>query len=106
MALRVRCRHAIGLNHRAIGVEMVQPTGRGSHWADRQILGRTRQIKAALELVRFLRARFGIEMRNVIGHAMANGSPFFKDLEGWHNDHTDWLRRDVRTFRRRLARIS
>ena len=34
-------------------------------------------------------------MRDVIGHAMANHSPYFKDLEGWRNDHTDWLRRDV-----------
>ena len=31
----------------------------------------------------------------MIGHAMANHSPYFKDLEGWRNDHTDWLRRDV-----------
>jgi hypothetical protein len=103
--LRVRCRHAIGLNHRSIGIEMVQPAGRSSHWADRQILRRRPQIRAALRLVEYLRARFDIEMRNVIGHAMANSSPFFKDLQGWSNDHTDWLRRDVKVFRRRLRRI-
>jgi len=44
-------------------------------------------------------------MRNVIGHAMANGSPLFKDLEGWRNDHTDWQARDVRTFRHRVSRL-
>jgi N-acetylmuramoyl-L-alanine amidase len=104
--LRIRCRHAIGLNYTSIGIEMVQPTGVSPHWADRQILHRRRQIRAALHLVRWLRSRFDIRMRNVIGHAMANDSPFFKDLEGWRNTHTDWLRRDVRVFRRRLRRVS
>jgi hypothetical protein len=102
---RVRCRHAIGLNHLSIGIEMVQETGPGSHWADEQILHRRPQIRAALELVAWLKVRHGIEMRDVIGHAMANDSPHFTDLEGWRNDHTDWLRRDVRTFRQRLRRF-
>ena len=101
----IRCRHTIGLNHRAIGVEMVQEGGRSSHWADRQILHRNRQIHAALHLVGWLKQRFGIRMRDVIGHAMANHSPYFKDLEGWRNDHTDWLRRDVLDFRHRLRRL-
>ena len=37
---RIRCRHAIGLNHRSIGIEMVQEAGSGPHWADREILDR------------------------------------------------------------------
>ena len=44
-------------------------------------------------------------MKDVIGHAMANDSPYFKDLEGWRNDHTDWLRRDVLDFHHRLRRL-
>ena len=104
--VRIRCRHAIGLNHRSIGIEMVQPTGRGSHWACRRILRRKQQISAALRLVRWLRGRHGIRMKNVIGHAMANKSPYFRDLKGWTNDHTDWGWRDVKTFRKRLRRIS
>jgi N-acetylmuramoyl-L-alanine amidase len=106
VSMKIRCRHTIGLNYTAIGIEMVQPTGIGSHWADQQILHRRRQIHAVLHLVRWLRARYHIRMRNVIGHAMANSSRLFKDLEGWTNTHTDWLRRDVRVFRRRLRRIS
>jgi hypothetical protein len=102
----IRCRHTIGLNYTAIGVEMVQPTGAGSHWADQQILHRPRQIGAALRLVKWLKERFHIKRHNVIGHAMANASPFFKDHEGWRNTHTDWLRGDVKVFRRRLARMS
>ncbi|MEA2476499.1 MAG: hypothetical protein QOC87_698 [Actinomycetota bacterium] len=102
----IRCRHAIGLNYVAVGIEMVQPTGQGSHWADRQILARHPQIKSVLQLVRFLRSKYHVRMQNVIGHAMANDSPYFKDLEGWRNDHTDWLPQDVRTFRKHLRRIS
>ncbi len=105
VAPRIRCRHAIGLNHRAIGIEMVQETGRGSHWASRQILRRRKQVRAALRLVAWLRSRHSIKMRHVIGHAMANNSPFFKDLQGWRNDHTDWPWREVKIFRRRLARF-
>ncbi len=101
----IRCRHTIGLNHRSIGVEMVQEAGRGSHWADRQILHRQRQIHAVLRLVGWLKQRFGIKMRDIIGHATANDSPYFKDLQGWRNDHTDWLRRDVRKFHHRLERL-
>jgi len=102
----VRCRHAIGLNHRSVGIEMVQEAGKSSHWADRQILERRPQIGAALKLVSYLRARFGIRMGDVIGHAMANNSSYFRDLQGWRNDHTDWLWRDVKVFRRRLKRMS
>ena len=101
----IRCRHAIGLNYTAIGVEMVQEAGSGSHWADSQILHRGPQIQHALRLVAWLKQRYGIKMRNIIGHAMANDSPYFKDLEGWRNDHTDWLRSDVKKFRHRLRRM-
>jgi hypothetical protein len=99
---RIRCRHTVGLNHRSIGVEMVQETGRGSHWADQQILERRPQARAALRLVRWLAAKHSIRYADVIGHAMANDSRYFEDLRGWRNDHTDWLARDVREFRRRL----
>jgi hypothetical protein len=101
----VRCRHAIGLNHTAVGIEMVQEAGSGSHWADRQILHRGSQVHRVLRLVGWLKQRLGIKMRNIIGHAMANDSRYFKDLEGWRNDHTDWLRGDVLKFRHRLQRM-
>jgi hypothetical protein len=105
VATTIRCRHAIGLNHRSIGVEMVQEIGRGSHWAARQILQRDRQIRPTLRLVAYLKSRFDVPMRDVIGHAMANGSPYFRDRQGWRNDHTDWMRREVLVFRRRLKRL-
>ena len=100
--LTIICRHAIGVNDHAIGIEMVQETGQSSHWADQQILHRPAQIRSVLALVRWLQARYHIPNRDVIGHAMANASPFFHDLEGWRNDHTDWQPEDVRELRSRL----
>jgi hypothetical protein len=101
----IRCRQTIGLNQLSVGIEMVQEEGRSSHWADREILERRRQSGPAVRLVAWLKQRYGIEMRHVIGHSMANQSPLFEDKEGWRNDHTDWLRRDVVTFRHRVARL-
>ena len=101
---RIRCRHTIGLNHTSVGIEMVQSTGPSSHWADQQILGRGPQIRSALRLVRWLQGRYAIPTGEVIGHAMANDDSYFEDLQGWTNDHTDWLQRDVREFRKRLRR--
>jgi len=103
--LSVRCRHTVGLNHRAIGIEMVQEALPGKHAADRAILGRTKQIRAATRLTAWLKQRYGVAMKDVIGHAMANDSPKFKDLEGWRNDHTDWLGADVRKFRRQVGDV-
>jgi N-acetyl-anhydromuramyl-L-alanine amidase AmpD len=100
---RIRCRHTIGLNHVAIGVEMVQEAPNGSHAADLAILHRRPQVRSAMHLVAFLHQKFGIPLREVIGHAMANDDRHFRDLEGWVNDHTDWEAQDVRAFRRRLA---
>ena len=83
VSLQNRCRHTIGLNYTSIGIEMVQATGRGSHWADQQILDRRKQVGAALRLVRSLQDRYDIPNNEVIGHSMANDDRYFKDLEGW-----------------------
>lgn len=97
------CRHVIGLNHVAIGIEIVQAThGHTSRWADQQILGRPPQIQAVLGLVRQLQKQFGIATADVIGHATANSHRLFLDKEGWRNDHTDWQAPSVAEFRSRL----
>lgn len=99
----VRCRHAIGLNDAAIGIEFVQAThGHSSTWADQQILARSAQAEAGLALVRSLQAQYGIATADVIGHASANAHPLFHDRLGWRNDHTDWQPVDVGAFRARL----
>ncbi len=98
----MRCRHTIGLNDQAIGIEMVQEGGSSATWADQQILDRPAQVGAALALVRSLQAQFGIPTTSVIGHAMANAAPQFHDRLGWRNDHADWQATDVARFRARL----
>lgn len=94
--LKFICRHAIGLNHRSIGIEFVEETT-----ADR-ILDRPAQTRAGVQLVNWLRAKYGIAKVDVIGHFQVNGSRYFEDREGWTNDHVDWRPSQVRQFRRLL----
>lgn len=103
--LGVRCRHAIGLNHLSFGIEMVQQELGGRNASTHAILDRGRQSRSATRLAAWLRQRYRIPSRDLIGHAMANDSHLFKDLEGWRNDHTDWRRSDVAVFRKRVNRI-
>ncbi|MGN6637131.1 MAG: peptidoglycan recognition protein family protein [Oryzihumus sp.] len=87
----VLCRHTIGLNDKAIGIEMVQSTsGNSAHWADQQILARRAQITSVLRLLRQLQAQWGIPTSRVIGHAMANDDPAFHHLPGWHKQQNQW----------------
>ena len=97
MPLSVRARHAIGMNWKSIGIEFVQEgkSGKDGHWMDHQILNRTKQVRAGLRLVRYLKLRYGITDRNVIGHAMANDSPYFKDYTGIKNAAGDWFAAEV-----------
>lgn len=99
--LAVRCRHAIGLNWTAVGIEMVGTS-------DRQILHRKPQLRAALRLSLWLMARYGIELRNVIGHAESLTSPYHQELyEDWRcMTHSDWSHADMKTFRRKLKRLA
>jgi hypothetical protein len=100
----VMCRHAIGLNHLAIGVEFVQSSnGHDSSWAVQQVLRRPKQAAAGVALVEDLQSRFAIEDGAVIGHAMANDAKGFRDLEGWRNDHTDWQQPEIARFRSMLT---
>jgi len=57
----IMCRHTVGLNHVAIGIEHVGTS-------DGQVLGNRRQIAASLRLTRSLQGRFRIATRDVIGH--------------------------------------
>jgi beta-N-acetylhexosaminidase len=102
--LSVRARHAIGMNWSSIGIEFVQEgrSGKDGHWMDRQILARPAQANAGLRLVRYLQARFGIKTSDVVGHATANGSRYFKEYMGIKNAAGDWFAAEVRAFRARL----
>lgn len=95
--LGTMCRHAIGINHRSIGIEFVEMTSASN------ILRRPKQMAAGLALVRWLQTEKGIATTDVIGHSEVNSSPHFQELaKGWRNDHTDWSAAQTRKFRQRL----
>jgi N-acetylmuramoyl-L-alanine amidase len=67
--LGVMCRHTVGLNWTAIGIEHVG-------LSDPQVMGDARQLDASLRLTCWLKARYGIALRNVIGHNESLSSPY------------------------------
>ena len=94
------CRHAVGLNWTAIGIEHV---GR----SDGQVMGNRRQLAASLRLTRALQGRFGIRTRNVIGHNESRGSPFHHERVARlrTQTHADFPRAVMDGYRRRLGRL-
>lgn len=101
-----RGRHTIGLNHVALGIEFVEEGSGGSASAVSSIFHRPQQIDAGLKLVRWLQYRFDIPLVDVIGHGTANESSYFKDNEGWTNDHADWGAFEVRLLHERLKALA
>jgi N-acetylmuramoyl-L-alanine amidase len=69
---RLMCRHTVGLNYTAIGIEHVGTS-------DAAVLGDRPQLKASLALTRYLQSRYGITTRNVIGHAESLSSPYHRE---------------------------
>ena len=101
VGLRVRCRHAIGMNWTAIGVEHVGTSDRG-------ILANRTMMRSSLRLTLWLMDRFKIQARNVIGHAETLRSPFHREAyPSWRClTHADWSRVDMRVYRRRLRELA
>ncbi|HEX2084674.1 MAG TPA: N-acetylmuramoyl-L-alanine amidase [Solirubrobacteraceae bacterium] len=96
--LRLMCRHVVGLNHVAIGIEHV---GR----SDAEVMGNERQLDASLRLTRWLQDRHAIPTRHVIGHAESLSSPFHRErVKAWRTlTHGDFRRATMRRYRRMLA---
>jgi hypothetical protein len=97
VSLRWRCRHTVGLNHTAIGIEHVGTS-------DADVMGRRRQLAASLALTRWLQDRFGIRTRDVIGHAESLSSPYHHErVRAMRNrTHGDFRRATMRRYRGRL----
>ena len=98
--LSLICRHPVGLNWTAIGIEHV---GR----SDGDVLGDRAQLRASLRLTRWLRCRYGIALRDVIGHNESLSSPYHRErvarLRG--QTHGDWRRASMRRYRAQLRRL-
>lgn len=100
VSTRVRCRHTVGLNWTAIGIEH---TG----FSDAEVLDNPREMRASLALTRYLRCRFHIKLRNVIGHAESLSSPYHRERVASlrRQTHGDWRHAAMQTYRRRLHRL-
>lgn len=99
--LRTRCRHTVGLNWTAIGIEH---TG----FSDADVLGDRRQLRASLLLTRYLRCRFDIRLRDVIGHSESLRSPYHRERVASlrHQTHGEWSHSSMQIYRRKLGRLA
>lgn len=95
--LGVMCRHTVGLNWTAIGIEHVARR-------DSDLMGNRRQLRASLRLTRWLRDRFGIARRDVIGHAESLRSRWHRERVARlrRQTHGDMGRATMRRYRRML----
>jgi N-acetylmuramoyl-L-alanine amidase len=100
VSTRIRCRHTVGLNWTAIGIEH---TG----FSDAEVLDNSREMRASLMLTRYLRCRFQIQLRNVIGHAESLSSPYHRERVASlrSQTHGDWRHASMQAYRRRLHRL-
>ena len=100
VSLSVRCRHTTGLNWTAIGIENVG-------MSDLAILDDPRQLASSLRLTRWLRCRYGIALKNVIGHNESLTSPYHHDRVPAfkHQTHSDWSHADMVRYCSLLSRL-
>jgi N-acetylmuramoyl-L-alanine amidase len=98
--LRTRCRHTVGLNWTAIGIEHVG-------YGDGDVLGNPRALHASLRLTQWLRCKFHIRVHDVIGHAESLRSPYHHELVPSlrRQTHGDWRHASMRVYRRELRRL-
>ena len=97
---RIMCRHTVGLNYTAIGIEHVGQS-------DAQVMGNPRQRAASLRLTRALQGRYGISTRNVIGHNENRSSPFHRERVASlrSQTHGDFPKPVMDVYRRSLGRL-
>jgi beta-N-acetylhexosaminidase len=99
--LSTMCRHTVGLNWTAIGIEHVGTS-------DVSVLQNSRQIDASLKLTLWLMHRFDISLPNVIGHNESLTSRYHRERYApWRcQTHGDWVHADMQTYRARLAALA
>ena len=95
--LGIMCRHTVGLNWTAIGIEHVG-------FSDAQVLSDGPQMASSLALVRWLRCRYRISIADVIGHNESLSSPYHHELVAAlrTQTHNDFNHTDMQVYRDRL----
>src|SRR4051794_41415526 len=100
VSVRIMCRHTVGLNWTAIGIEH-------AGYSDGDVLGNRRELGASLRLTAWLRCRYGIRLQNVIGHNESLSSPYHHENVARlrTQTHGDMRRATMQRYRARLARL-
>jgi N-acetylmuramoyl-L-alanine amidase len=98
--LDIMCRHVVGLNYTAIGIENVG-------FSDQQVIGDAAQFSSALALTRWLRCTKDIPVANVIGHNESLSSAYYRELVAAFRGqtHLDFNRADMTVVRARVAAL-
>jgi N-acetylmuramoyl-L-alanine amidase len=98
--LSIMCRHTVGLNYTAIGIEHVG-------FRDADVLGDRRQLNASLRLTRWLRCRYAIAVKDVIGHNESLTSPYHRErvVALRTQTHGDWVGASMRRYRAKLRAL-
>ena len=101
VSLTTICRHTVGLNWTAIGIEHVGTS-------DASVLQNAKQMAASLRLTLWLAHRFGISLPNVIGHNESLTSRYRRERYApWRcQTHGDWVHADMQVYRARLAALA
>jgi beta-N-acetylhexosaminidase len=97
VSLKWMCRHTVGLNFTAIGIEHVG-------FSEAGVLGNRKMIAASLRLTRWLQAKYGIGTKNVIGHNESLTSPYHhEDVARLKTQtHGDWPKKFMVRYRAAL----
>jgi beta-N-acetylhexosaminidase len=101
VSVKLMCRHAVGLNYAAIGIEH-------AGFKDGDVLGNRRELAASLRLTAWLKCRYGIRLSNVIGHNESLSSPYHRERVARlrSQTHGDMSHSSMRTYRRKLRALS
>jgi hypothetical protein len=96
--LTTMCRHTVGLNWTAFGIEHVGTS-------DQQVLANKAQLDASLQLTLWLMSRYHVQLRNVIGHNESLTSPYHRErYPAWRcQTHGDWNHADMQIYRAKLT---
>jgi beta-N-acetylhexosaminidase len=99
--LGLMCRHTVGLNYTAIGIEHV-----GS--SDNAVLGAPRVLRSSLALTNWLRCTYGIKVPDVIGHNESLSSPYHMErVAALRNQtHGDMTKASMDVYRKKLSKLS
>lgn len=99
--LNVRCRHTVGLNHSAIGIEHVGVS-------DSAVMSNRRQLNASLRLTAWLMGTYSLAVGDVIGHNENVRSPLhYERNKAWRcQTHGDFRASTMNRYRAILRKLA